>query len=223
MALNMTADQRDETAHNTPSFVTQHSKDTETQLLARENEDLRQRLAALEQRTAAVPQGELPRYFLNEPVFLDNTYFPAGMTLDYTEEPDTSMVPQNEPAKRAMGVHLQRLSIGARNVAALRGREFLGLMTDRGVLLDRALEDAKALANAAPQEIKMPVPLNNVPAMPHLPEAQAAERRGQPKQRKAMAVPAAPQTGPEANRPTAAPRAPREGELSPSAGERRVA
>ena len=146
----------------------------------------------------------MPRYLLNEPGFYDDTYFERGSIIDYTDPPNLTMVPQNDAARRRLQVEIDLQTDGAREMAARRGRHFYGLVTDRNTLIDTAMADAKADTVPVP-EIKMPVQHGQIPAMPHLPEAQAAARRGPGRPRKAMAVAQSPQQGPEANRPMAGP------------------
>lgn len=157
--------------------------------LVRENESLRERLAAIEKQNVVEGRfiGEAPRYYINDPgVVLDDTHWPGGMTLDYIGAPNTSMVPLNEPAKRAMTEFLERLEDGARKVAARRGREFFGLVTDRNMLLDDALREAKEIASAPIATIQMPQPTHNIPAMPNTPEAMARAQRGPGRPRKVV-------------------------------------
>ena len=177
-------------------------------LLVRENDELRRKLAELQANVVQGQfRGEMPRYQLNEPGYYDDTFFERGSVIDFLDPPNLSMVPMNEPARRAMAQEIALQTEGAQEVAALRGRRFFGLVTDRNVLIDTAMADAKAQATAlvpAP-EIKMPTAIGQVPAMPHMPEAQAAQRRGPGRPRKAMAVQQGAQVGPEANRPMAGP------------------
>jgi hypothetical protein len=194
-------------------------------VLVRENEDLRKALAALQQNVVDGGfRGEVPRYLLNEAGFYDDTHFPAGSVIDFTDPPNLTMVPQNDAARRALQREIDRQTEGAMEVAALRGRRFFGLTTDRNVLIDDARELAKIQTNQVPvPEIRMPTPNGQIPAMPHLPEAQAAARRGPGRPRKAMAVAQPAQQGPESNRPMAAPRPMETGDLPPAIVGRRVA
>ena len=75
------------------------------QHLREENQSLRQQLDALQKSNVVQGgfRGEAPRYQLNEPGFYDDTYFPAGSIIDFVDTPNLSLVPMNEPAKRAMG------------------------------------------------------------------------------------------------------------------------
>jgi len=174
------------------------------QALFRENEELRQKLAALERNTvvSGAFQGEAPRYLLNEPAFIDDTYFVAGTVIEFFGPPARSMVPQNAPADRALRAEIAKLEEGARKVAALRGREFFGLVTDRNVLIDTAMADAKAKADAdTVPSIPMPVPAQNIQAMPTTLEAIAAAKRGPGRPRKVVAAVAPQPQTPDAGTP----------------------
>ncbi len=179
----------------------------DTQAMARENASLRERLAALERDTVVRGGfvGEAPRYLVNEPgVFLDDTHFPGGTTIDYIGEPNMSLVPLNEPAKRATAEFIERLETGARAVAAGAGRQFFGLTTDRGVLLDTAMADAKRAAQNTPVPvIAAPQPTSGVPAMPHL--DQGLVKRGPGRPPKVVAAQAAAPQKPDLGAPRLAP------------------
>lgn len=162
---------------NSPAEVLRAQHDPDGRL-ARENADLRARLAAMENANVVRGPGDAPRYLLNEPGFYDDTYWVAGTSIEYTDTPNLTMVPLNEPAKRAMAIYIDHLETGARRLAAKNGRDFYGLVTDRNVLIDMARDDAKATADAAVPVIKVPQPIGQVPAMPHTDEARAAARRG---------------------------------------------
>lgn len=159
--------------------------------LFRENESLRDRLEKLERQNVVEGkfQGEAPQYYINEPgVYLDDTHWPGGMTIDYIGTPNLSMVPMNDPAKRIMGEFIERLEAGARKVAARNGREYFGLVTDRNVLIGDAMEQAKRDATAPIPIIQVPQPTNDIPVMPHTPEAQAQiARRGRGRPAKVVA------------------------------------
>jgi len=152
--------------------------------LYRENQSLHARLAALE--TGRVVEGrfkgEAPRYFLNGPCFLgegpEQTHFPAGTTLEYWGEPNMDMAPLNEPASRATQAMIGRLTEAGQRAAAFNNREFRGLVTDRNMLIDQAMIDARMKAAAAAvQPVLAPVAHSAPPATPHMPEA-LARRRG---------------------------------------------
>ena len=182
---------------NDPSAVlaAQHDPDA---ALARENAELRKRLAALEQQNVVEGRftGEIPRYSLNEAGFYDDTWFAEGTVIEFTGIPNMTMVPLNESAKRAMRENIRTLEEGARRVAFMRGRDYQGLVTDRNVLIDTARADAKALADAPVPVIQMPQPTNGVPPMPHTPEAQAMQRRGPGRPKKVMSAEAPARQGP---------------------------
>ena len=178
--------------------------------LYKENESLRQRLARLEHQNVIEGrfEGEAPRYLVNDPgVYLDDTHWVGGTTIDFIGEPNLSMVPLNDPAKRAMADLIERLETGARKVAARQGRDFFGLVTDRNVLVDTAMMDAKAAAAAPIPTIQVPQPTQNIPAMPHTEDAQSIIRRGVGRPRKVVSSqPAAPQGAPrDFGAPTLAP------------------
>lgn len=164
----------------------QHDQDGR---LARENEELRAELDALKTANVVRGPGELPRYTLNEPGFYDDTYWVAGSSIEYTDTPNLTMVPLNEPAKRRLTAYILHLEDGARRAAARNGRDFFGLVTDRNVLIDMARQDAKTEADSAPAPvIQMPVPIGQVPAMPHTDQARADARRGRPQKVTASAI-----------------------------------
>ena len=165
--------------------------------LARENDDLRRRLAALEKNVVNGGfTGEAPRYLLNEPCFLDDTWFGTGTQIDYLGTPNLTMVPMNDPARRKIDEHIEMLQTGARRKAAASGRDFHGLVSDRNVLLDLARLDAQSAAEAPVPVIAVPVPHGTVPAMPHTDEARAMARRGPGRPRKVIAS-----EGPSQQRP----------------------
>lgn len=156
--------------------------------LERENASLRDQLAALQNNVVQGGfRGEPPRYVLNEPGFYDDTHFPAGSQIDYLDAPNLSMVPMNEPAKRAMAEHIAYLEHGARTKAMMAGREYFGQVNDRNVLLDLARMDAQRDAAAPVPVVQMPTRHNEVPAMPHTDDARAQVRRGPGRPRKVIA------------------------------------
>jgi len=151
--------------------------------LAHENADLRARLAAFEETRVARPAfaGEAPRYYLNGPCFLgdgnEQTHYATGTTLEYWGEPNMDMAPMNDPARRATEGMIARLTEAGQRAAAFNNREFRGLVTDRNILIDQAMIDAKMKAAAAAvPAITAPVAHTEPPAMSHLPEAQARRR-----------------------------------------------
>ena len=182
--------------------------------LARENESLRQRLATLESNVVSGGfAGVAPRYQLNEPGFYDDTLFAAGTVIDFTDTPNLTMVPMNEPARRAMDTYIAVLEAGARRKAQMQGREFFGLVTDRNVLIDQGMADAK-LGDAAPM-IRVPQVIGEVPAMPHTEAAQAQIRRGPGRPRRAQAVADTSPAASDLGAPMLAP-APSEARLGPA-------
>lgn len=181
-------------SNNQHDVLAQHHS---TPHLARENEELRRRLAELERSNvvSGAFAGEAPRYLLNEPVQFDDTFFEKGATIDTFETPNLAMVPLNDPARRKMEEYIEYLEAGARAKAAMKGQAFLGLTTDRGQMLAEALADARAEANAPVPVIAMPQPIGQVPAMPHTDDAKAAQRRGPGRPRKVIASTEAPRVG----------------------------
>lgn len=158
--------------------------------LVSENADLRRRLAALEKQQVVQGTfaGEVPRYRLNEKGFYDDTLYEAGTVIDYIDPPNLTMVPINDAARERMNAEIAHLTSCGQEVAAMKGRHFPGLVSDRNVLVDLLRADAEAAARAPVPVIQMPTPYNQPPAMPHLAEAQTAERRGPGRPRKASAV-----------------------------------
>ena len=173
----------------------------DSEALARENASLRQKLASLEQQNVIEGrfQGEAPRYLVNDPgVYLDDTHWVGGTTIDYTGTPNLSLVPLNDPAKRAMAEFIDRLEQGAREMAARNGRNFNGLVNiaDRNQLIDLATLDARRQADAPIPVISVPEPTSGVPAMPHLQQDVVKRGRGRPP-KVVASQPAGPQRGTE--------------------------
>ena len=168
---------------------------------------LRAQLAEMQDRNVVEGRfaGEAPRYQLNEPGFYDDTYFNAGSVIEFSDTPNMTMVPLNDPAKRRMGEMIAGLEEGARRVALKNNRDFVGLHTDRNVLIDLARLDAKTVADTPAPVIKMPEARGQVPAMPHTDDALASERRGRGRPRKAVAVGAAPAQPQDRGSPMLAP------------------
>lgn len=194
---------------NDPSAVlaVQSTANDPNERLQREVKSLRDQLAALQQTNVVQGQfrGEAPRYQLNEPGFYDDTWFPAGSVIDYVDTPNLSMVPMNDPAKRAMGEHIALLEHGARAKAALSGRNYFGQVNDRNVLLDLARADAQRDAAAPVPIISMPIAHGQVPPMPHTEEAIAAQKRSPGRPRKVVSSEAPSAGGPDRGAPTLAP------------------
>lgn len=161
------------------------------------NAELLQRLAELEERLAQYennvvqgPQGEAPLYNLNEPVYLEDHFLEAGREIEWWGEPNLSMVPKNEPAKRRMQEYLDWMADAQQEAAEAAGRKFTGLITDKGVMIATSMHDARK--GNAPQ-LTMPEDKGVVPPMPNTEEALAlAKRRGPgrpPKLGKVGAIP----------------------------------
>jgi hypothetical protein len=158
--------------------------------MARENAELRARLSKFENNVTEgdFHRGEVPKYYLNDPIYLDDTYFDRGSSIETWETPShTCWVPLNEPARVRVQEHLDLCTYGAQRKAAREGRAFTGLVNDRNVLLDEAFQDARA---ASPTPLVMPTKRDprDIPPMPHTPEAQAAERRKPGRPRKVISV-----------------------------------
>src|ERR1700728_1449105 len=83
--------------------VSQHDDPRLVQAL-KENEALRKRLETQERANVVEGRfvGEIPRYFLNEACFLDDTWFAAGSVIEFVGIPNLSMAPQNDAAKVRM-------------------------------------------------------------------------------------------------------------------------
>lgn len=177
--------------------------------LVSENADLRRRLAAIEKEQVirGTFQGEVPRYRLNEAGFYDDTYYAAGTVIDFIDPPNLTMVPLNDPARERMEAEIAHLTNCGREVAATKGRHFPGLVSDRNILVDLLRADTEAAARAPVPVIQMPTAYSQPPAMPHLAEAQTAERRGPGRPRKAAVV-AQPSAPMDRGAPMLAPTAP---------------
>lgn len=160
--------------------------------LLRELQELRARLAELEQKNVVQGEfgGEMPLYKLNETCYLADTLLGEGMTIEWADTPNLSMVPMNEAAKRAMEDLLRHMEDGQRAVAAMTGRPFAGLMTDHGVLISQGLHDARNSADLP--KLQIPEEKGFVPMMPNMPEAIAMQKRGPGRPRKLGNVTAPP-------------------------------
>jgi hypothetical protein len=165
---------------------------------------LMRRLRELEQKVAGYEAaqgsnvvrpfaGEAPRYRLNESVYFDDTLFEPGTEIEFIDCPNLSMVPLNEPAKRAMDDYIEHLTSCQREKEEGAGREFRGLITDRGVMIAQGLQDARREARGP--TVAVPQDRGFVPSMPHTPEAQAMAKRGPGRPRKVVAATPPPQPG----------------------------
>lgn len=206
MALKLGNDMSDQS--NDPNVIL---KQSDPAAMAREIVDLRTRLASLETNRVVDGgfKGEAPRYRLNEACQLgdggDATFFAAGMEVEYLGVPNMSMAPLNDPARRATAQLVAQLTEGAQRVATIRGRDFFGLVTDRNVLIDTAMMDARnQAAQAAVPVILAPVPHQAPPAMPHMDEARARQRRA-PTGRQAVLSAITPPSQPDGGAPILAP------------------
>lgn len=167
--------------------------------LQREVEQLRAALARKDaERVVQHPSSrELPRYFLNSPVFLEDNHYPKGCVIEWDDVPNLEMVPMNPPAEARMRAFLEEVTYGAQVVAAQRGRNFYGLVTDRNVLLDTYRQDVKnEMAQPTSPVVQMPVRRDEVPVMPTTDAALAAARRN-PKGGKVGKVQGPPQQTPD--------------------------
>lgn len=161
---------------NDPSEVLKMQAGQNTEALQREVEQLR---AALAQKVTPHPRSyEMPRYYLNEPVFLEDNFYPKGCVLEWDDVPNREMVPMNAPAEARMREFIEHLTAGARDVAHQRGRNFYGLVVDRNQLLDTYRQDvSNEVSQSSAPVIQMPVRRDEVPAMPTTDAAIAAARR----------------------------------------------
>ncbi len=192
-----------EKENNASAVLDQQAHQNDPLRLARENASLRDQLAMLQNNVVQGGfRGEAPRYVLNEPGFYDDTFFPAGSSIDYLDTPNLSMVPINDPAKRAMAEHIAFIENGARTKAAMAGRQYFGQVNDRNVLLDMARLDAQNQAAAPVPVVQMPVRYDQVPAMPHTDEARAQIQRGRGRPRKVVASESPPGGGRDLGAPT---------------------
>ena len=167
-----------DTNENDPNAVLKmQTQDPEA--LQREVAELRAALARKNAEVVRHPSNyEMPKYYLNEPAFLEDNFYPRGCVLEFDDTPNRDMVPQNEPARLRMREFLMHLEYGARQVAQQRGRNFYGLVLDNNTLLDTYRQDVtKEVANPPPPVIQMPVRKDEVPAMPTTDAAIAAARR----------------------------------------------
>ncbi len=141
-------------------------------------------------------RGEVPRYHLNAPCFLeDDTYHHEGEVIDYIGVPNLEMAPLNDAAKARIQERIDVETDAARISAERAGREFHGLFTDRGTAIAQSMQDARR-SPAQVQMVSMPTVKDGpAPQMPHTPDAQVAQRRGRgrpPKNSLVVAVQAAP-------------------------------
>lgn len=153
---------------------------------------LEEQVAALQERLAqyettdnvARPRfnGEVPRYRLNAPCYLeDDTLHVEGEEIEYINDPNDQMVPLNDSARVRMQSYLEQLREGQRLVAMKNGRQFDGLILDKGDLVALMGKDARNEAIKV-QPVSMPEDKGTIYPMPHLPDAQAqARRRGKNK------------------------------------------
>jgi len=167
---------------NSPADVMAMQAGGEAQL-RREIEELRAQLSQYQSPNVVETEfgGEAPRYRLNEPGFygngLDCSYFEAGKEITYTEWPNLSMVPLNEPARRKMQEHIDYLTECQREKYESAGRKFSGLVTDKGVLIAEADQEARRSGHGP--QIVMPTEKGPVPPMLHM-----APKRGPGRPRK---------------------------------------
>lgn len=169
-----------DTNENNSNEVLKMQAGQNTAALQQEVDQLRAALARSNaERVVQHPHSrEMPRYFLNEPAFLEDNFYPKGCVLEWDDVPNREMVPMNAPAEARMRELIEHLTHGAREVAHQRGRNFYGLVMDRNQLLDTYREDvAKEISQSAAPVIQMPVRRDEVPAMPTTDAAIAAARR----------------------------------------------
>ena len=170
---------------------------TETEKLRAEIAELK---ALLQQGAAdnvthpAKFQGEAPKYRLNSSCFLeDDTLHVEGEEIEYLNSPNMEMVPINDAARKRMQEYIDLLTDIAREQAELRGQPFRGLITDKGVMIAQARQDAVRSAQNV-SVISMPADKGEVPQMPQHEAAQAqARRRGRPPKSAAVVSSKAPE------------------------------
>lgn len=153
--------------------------------------ELEARLRQLEQGNVVRPtfQGEAPRYKLNEPGYYDDTWFAAESVIEFIGTPNFSMVPMNDPARRAMQEFIDYQTECQRDRDMINGRQFAGLITDKGVMIANGLLDARRAAREMGPQVRMPEETGNVPAMPHTAEAVAQNlKRGRGRPRKVLSA-----------------------------------
>ncbi len=167
-------------------------------------EELSARLAKYESDNVVRPKfaGEVPKYRLNEPVYLeDDTLHDEGEELEYLGTPNLAMVPLNDSARAKMQDYIDFLTDNARRTAEMYGRPFSGWVSDRGTMIAQSMQDMRNTPDRV-QMVRMPESKDGyADAMPHTPEAKAHQRRrGRPtKESKvvsAVAPPPPPKQGP---------------------------
>ena len=142
----------------------------ELERLRRENEELRSRY---EPSNVAESDfgGEQPRYRLNERGFygygMDCRLYEPGDEIVYLDHPNLTMVPLNDAARRRLQAEIDHQTSCQREKAMRDGRQFSGLITDRGVLIADADQEARRAAINV--QIAMPTDKDkNMPPMPHM-------------------------------------------------------
>lgn len=152
---------------------------------------LEEKLRQLEQQNVVRPSfntGEAPRYKLNEPGYYDDNLFPEGSEIEFVGTPNFSMVPLNEPAKKAMEEYIEYQTECQRERDMMSGRQFMGLVTDKGVMIANGQLDARRAAREMGPQARMPEDKGTVPAMPHTAEAVAENiKRGRGRPKKVLA------------------------------------
>ena len=170
---------------NSPSDVLRMQTSDDVSLLRRQVEELQAQLAQYEPSNVVETEfgGETPRYRLREAGFygsgVECSYFAAGREIEYTETPNLEMVPINDAAKRRMQMYIEYLTECQQRKAQQDGRQFNGLVTDRGVWIADA--DQVARQRGAVQAVVMPTDKGEPPPMPHM-----APKRGPGRPRKTV-------------------------------------
>lgn len=159
--------------------------------------ELEAKIRQFEQSNVVRPvfNGEAPRYKLNEPGYYDDNLFPEGSEIEFIGTPNFSMVPLNEPARRAMEEFIEYQTECQRERDMTNGRQFAGLITDKGVMIANGMVEARRAAREMGPQARMPEDKSSVPPMPHTEEARAANLkrgRGRPKKVLASKPPPAP-------------------------------
>ena len=151
--------------------------------------ELQAKLALYEDTNVVRPKfdGEVPKYRLNVPFFgPDDTKYPEGSEIEYLGTPNMEMVPLNNAARARIEDYIDELTEGARQKAALVGRNFNGLPGDVAGLIAMALSDARTMKDEGKVQpvLRLPEPTDSrdVPSMPHTEQAEIARRKaGRPK------------------------------------------
>lgn len=146
-----------------------------------EIDELRAKLAAYENNVVKPEfHGEIPRYVLNGPCFLeDDTLHEEGEEIEYIGRPNFAMVPKNDAAKKRMQEELELQNQAYRNKARVVGRAYGGPPADMAEAIAQAMQDERRMIDRVQvvPTVAMPEEKGEIPAMPHTEQAQAIRRR----------------------------------------------